>query len=110
MLDTMMEIINITQLELLGFDYEKRMFIVLFVSLIVISILIKPVITFFIYKRYMFVLTFIIASLLMLLISMVITISIQDLNMVKISLQSIVLFGISFALYILYQLFRQEEQ
>lgn len=110
MFDIHFEWINVTQLELLGVTFEKRILLILFISLVLVGFLVKPIINLFTSKRYTFVFTYLFTSFIITLVAMFITFSKHDLTYLKVSVQAISLFGFCFTLYILYQLFKREEQ
>lgn len=110
MLETLFEIVNIAQLEVLGFNKEKQNIFLIFISLLIVSVMLKPVITFLTNKKYTFVLMYFMGSLMMITVVSLITFVNGEMTLLKQVFQSIILFGFTLAFYILYQLLKREEQ
>ena len=97
------DIINVTQLEILGFkqEYIKAMFILLI--LLAFCIVLQPLISFISNKGYTYVLTYVIGSLLFVSTTGVIAQIKQDPFLLKLALFTVSLFGVCLAGYLIYR-------
>src|SRR5690625_5297387 len=93
MMDALLNMVEISQLEVLGFTVEHGYFLIMFFSFLLLYLLVKPFITVLADKRYVYVLVYVIGSLIMLVISLVLSILQADFLYLKIGIQSISLCG-----------------
>jgi len=99
----MIDIINITQLEILGVGKEHIYYILLFVSAIVVSMVLHPIISLFIKRRFTYVLIYLVSSLSMFLISMFLSSQIGLDIKIDTLFHIISLYGFSLTCYLLIQ-------
>lgn len=99
----LLDYINFTQLEVLGF--KKEYFIVLFflLSLIIFSSFIKLVMRILSSKKYLYVLTFMLNSLLFLTTTAVISQLFVNYTIFQLALQSVILYGVFLSIFMLYK-------
>ena len=99
----MIDIINITQLEILGVGKEHIYYSLLFVSAIVVSMVLHPIISLFIKRRFTYVLIYLVSSLSMFLISMFLSSQIGLDIKIDTLFHIISLYGFSLTCYLLIQ-------
>lgn len=106
MISHMLDVINIEQLNILGFNEEYRYITFISVIIFIASFILKPIIIILSKKQYYFVLTYIITSLLFIVIALMTSYVKNELFLLKSIFQSIVLFGICFTIYILFRIIK----
>lgn len=104
----MLDIINVAQLEVLGFKKEYRIITVVFMSFFMISFILKPFVMIVSHNNYIFVLTYTIGSLLLLVITFIIAYLFNDTSILKPVFQSVVFFGIGFVFYLLFKVIKEQ--
>lgn len=100
----MTEIVNIAQLEVLGFKKEYFNYVIFFFSLLAMNIIFKPLIKLLSTKQYLFVLTYVTSSLLVIVVTFVIAYYHHDFTFVKTVLQTIIFFSATYIFYLLYKI------
>ncbi|MBO1003577.1 hypothetical protein ACFSKI_17330 [Pseudogracilibacillus auburnensis] len=100
--------INFHQLEVLGFTKEYQYIVILFITIFFLSFIIKPIVMLVIHKQYFFVLTYTVSSLLLIIIAFIIAYFTNELIVIKTAFQVVILFGICFAIFIMYKLIKRQ--
>lgn len=106
----MLESIHAAQLDILGLTKEYRIFIGLFVCMIVITLVLLPFIRFLSNRHYTAVLTYIIISLLMIVQIILYAHILNDMYIIKIGLRCIVAYGLSYAVFLIYRKLRKDRK
>lgn len=110
MMHNLFDIVNVAQLEVLGFKQEYRYIVFFVVSFVIVSMVLKPFITIISNLNYIYVLTYVISSLLLIVITSMIAYVDNNLVLLKTVFDSLVIFGILFVLYIVSKLFKKQRK
>lgn len=100
-------LIELTQLDVLGFDESYRRLTIAMIMVLLIYFICKPLIKRLIKKQHSIFLTYVITSLLITILSLCIVIIDNRLENIAASLQAIALFGFFLVVSLLYQLIRR---
>lgn len=103
MIEPLLDLINIDQLEMLGFKKEYFNYIVIFLVIFVICTFMKPIISFLSDKNYTFVLTYLISSLTLITIALILARVQAHISVLKFVFQPVIMFGFCLAIYMIYQ-------
>jgi len=103
MVDPFENLINIPQLEVLGFKKEHFNMFLLFLLLYGIWLLVKVMTTFLIKRNYVFVLTYVISSLIIITIASVLSFTQWYSFHLAYIFHVAILFGLCLSIYLIYQ-------
>ncbi|MEI3611046.1 hypothetical protein [Pseudogracilibacillus sp. SO30301A] len=98
--DLLFGLVNLAQLEVLGFKKEHFYFITLALILAVLCFVIKPIISFFSRKQYFFLLTYVLSSLLFLAFTAIFA---QD--VLYVAFLAVIFIGMFLSIFMIYQFF-----
>lgn len=101
--DPLFGLVNLAQLEVLGFKKEHFYFTVLVMFLAGLCLVIKPILRIFSAKQYYFLLTYMLGSLLFLA-----TFAIIAPIFLYLAFLAVIFIGLSLSLYIVYQFFNSK--
>lgn len=101
--DLLFGLVNLAQLEVLGFKKEHFYFIILAIILAVLCLVIKPIISFFSRKQYFFLLTYVLGSLLFLA-----TTAIFAQNVLYLAFLVVVFIGMFLSVFMIYRFFNSK--
>lgn len=103
----MINLIEVTQLDVLGFDESYRKLTIATIMVILIYLICKPMITKLIEKQHNIFLSYVIASLLITIFSLCIALIDHQLDSITVGLQATALFGLFLVVSLLYQLVKR---
>lgn len=102
--------INIAQLNILGVKMEYLYFIAIFVIVLILNIIIKPILIWLINKKFMVILSYITSSLIVLIMSFIFifTTNYFTIIFIKYVLYAIAFFGVFLIITLTYSRFKKE--
>ena|SRR5690625_895564 len=103
MFEMFLDLINFTQLEMLGFKQEYITYIFLLFSILGTYYIMKPIVMFMRNKGYTFVLTYLISSLVFVGTVSILVKAEQDPFLLKSTLQAVTLFGCFLSIFLMYK-------
>lgn len=106
-MDFVVSLIEVAQLDVLGFDESYRRLTIAIIMVILIYFICKPLITKLIQKQHSIFLTYVVASLLITILSLCIVLIDNRLDSITTGLQAIALFGLFLVVSLLYQLVKR---
>lgn len=106
-MDFVVSLIEVAQLDVLGFDASYRRLTIALIMVILIYFICKPLITKLIEKQHSIFLTYVVASLLITILSLCIVLLDNRLDSITTGLQAIALFGLFLVVSLLYQLVKR---
>lgn len=110
MMEIFFEIVNMNQLEVLGFKGEVRYLLIFLLCIFLVSILVWPLIYIMIEKRFIYLLIYIISSLTILVIAYSVTMLQKEWFILKTAIQSVFIFGLGLTTYMIFQIFKENLQ
>lgn len=102
-----MNLIQITQLDILGIHETYRKLTIAFIMIFITYFIIRPLITKLVIGRNIMFLTYLVVSLLITIISVSIALIDNELNSIALGLQATALFGLCLVLLLLFQLIKR---
>lgn len=106
-MNLIVNIIQVTQLDTLGFTDEYRKLTIAFIMLFLTYFICKPLIRKLIEGKHIMFLTYVIVASFMTILALIIALINDQLNSIALVLQAIALFGLLLSTYLLYQLFKR---
>lgn len=102
--------IKVEQLTILGVKTDHIYFMIVFLTIFFIYLLIKPMLTWFTKRNYMTILSYFASSLIVLIIAYILLHMTDHFNidLIKLVMYAIVLFGIYLAVLVTYNLLKKE--
>lgn len=109
-IETYVPWVNIDQLNILGVRTDHLYFMIIFMTIFVLNIVVKPILIWFTKKNYMTMLSYITSSLIVLIASytFLFVTDYFDNNLIKFVMNAIALFGICLTILLTYNMFKKE--
>lgn len=109
-LETYLSWINIEQLNILGVRLEYFYFIVMFITVLILYALTKPLLVWLIRKNFVIIISYLVSSLIVLIMTYTFLFVINDINIIfiKYVVYAIILFGICLSILLTYNRFKKE--